>query len=179
MIFVGGVSCAGKTHTVERLLRRLPDFSRISASGVLAELGRPLRPLSPVEAMDNQTALATALIERGLVADRRALLDGHLTIETTRGPLPVPDRWFDDLAFDAIVLVQASTEDVVRRRAERGLPWSREEAAENQELERREAERQARRLTIELIEVTPSEVDALAPKLETLVSSPPSVPDRR
>jgi adenylate kinase len=171
MIFVVGVSCAGKTYTVGRLLEWLPNFRRVSASGLLAELGRPLRPLSPEEALENQSVLAKALVDKGLADAARVLLDGHATIETTEGPLPVPDGWYDRLGFSAIIFLEASPADVAKRRAGRGLPWSLEEAARNQEFERAQARYQAERLGLQLFEVGPSDVDRLAARLEALVSS--------
>ena len=170
MIFVVGVSCAGKTHTVERLLDLEPALSRVSASGLLRELGRPLRPLTPHEALENQKLLARELVARGYAGRDTVLLDGHATIETTEGPLPVPDDWYDALAFGAILLVRAAPADISERRIRRGLPWSQDEAMQYQTFERIHAAEQAARLSTPFLEVGPAEVDDLPTRLMALVS---------
>ena len=171
MIFVVGVSCAGKTHTVQRLLALEPTFSRVSASGLLRELGRPLRPLTPIEAVENQRVLALELLSRGYAGQDALLLDGHATVETTIGPLPVPDDWYDALGFGAIVLVRAAPADISERRTHRGLPWSLDQAMRYQAFERSHAAGQAARLSTPFLEVGPEEVDSLPARLLDLVSN--------
>lgn len=170
MIFVVGVSCAGKTHSVARLLELEPSFSRLSASGILHELGRPLRPLTPTEALENQSALADVLLARGLDGGDLVLLDGHATVETTDGPMPVPDGWYDALPFCAIVVIEADPVDIADRRARRGLPWSEADAMAYQEFERLHASAQARRLSIPFLATEPAGVDALPTRILDAVS---------
>lgn len=169
MIFVVGVSCAGKTHTVERLLDLEPALSRMSASGLLRELGRPLRPLTPDDALENQRLLKRELAARGYVGRDTVLLDGHATIETTEGPMPVPDDWYDALAFGVILLVRAPPADISERRTRRGLPWSQDEATQYQNFERIHAAGQAARLSTPFLEVGPADVDGLPARLMALI----------
>lgn len=160
MIFVAGVSTSGKTHTLAALAELLPGTIVLSASGLLAGAGRPLRPLTPVQALANQQVLADELERRGTPRD--AILDGHAMVETTEGPLPVPDEWYDMVGLDGFVMVEAAPEVIAERRRIRGLPWTAEDAWREQEAERAAVHRQAARLRAPALDLPTGDVERLA-----------------
>ena len=105
MILVTGVSNSGKTYTLERLVQAVPSFRYVRASAILRLLSRPISDLTVEAAVENQDALVAELSRLGILSDDDAVLDGHATVETTSGTLPIPDRTFDALAPRAIVHV--------------------------------------------------------------------------
>jgi adenylate kinase len=161
MILVTGVSSSGKTHTLERLVHAKPRFRHIRASEILRSLDRPTIGLTIESALANQRVLAAELYRLGLQADEDAMLDGHATVETTTGILPLPDETFERLAPQAIVHIEADPVSIAERSALRGQPYSPREVANRQKLEREHARTQASRLGIPFHEVASGDVDAL------------------
>jgi len=151
VILVAGVSASGKTFTLAALRERMPNMTILSGSGLLTELGRPLRPLTPDQALENQQALLDELKSRRMDTKRGSILDGHAMIETTEGAMAVPNWWYDDLSMEGIVLVEADARDIAARRHARSLPWTEDEARLEQEAERRAVRHQALRLDVPLL----------------------------
>lgn len=172
MIFVAGVSSSGKTYMLHRLAERRPDLVIVSGSRTLASLGRPLRPLTPSQASQNQWILLNELQSRGLLPRRDTLLDGHATIETTTGAFVIPPDWYDAAAFAGFIQVEADPRAVSERRSKRGLPWTEGEAADLQELERRELLRHSTRLGRPYLAVRSDDLDAVENWMEPILSSP-------
>lgn len=151
MIFVVGISGSGKTFTLAQLARHCPWVTIVSASGLLTALGRPTRPLTQEQALMNQAVLQAELL---CLSDKlsNVMLDGHATIEAIGGAIPVPDPWYDALPFRGFVHIEASPEDISRRRVARGLTWTPDEASSEQATERDVIRRQSDRLGIPLAE---------------------------
>ncbi|HEX9946874.1 MAG TPA: AAA family ATPase [Allosphingosinicella sp.] len=172
MIFVAGVSSSGKTYMLRRLAERRPDIVVISGSQTLSSLGRPLRALTPEEALGNQWVLLAKLSARDLLAEARAILDGHAIIETTAGPMAIPETWYDAANFAGFVQVEAEPKTLAERRSSRGLPWTEREAGELQTLERRELLRHSTRLGRPYLAVRSDEVEVVEAWVDRVVSSP-------
>ncbi len=148
MIVVCGPSRSGKTFTISQAKQLEPRLHVLSASQILRSLGLPLSQLSPSQAMSNQDRLCEELQRRSLHNDPFAVRDGHLAIETTEGPLPLPDSVLDCLQPAGIAIISEVIDRIVERRAELGRPWQRDEAMNYDIAEKHEAQRQAARLEI-------------------------------
>lgn len=172
MIFVAGVSSSGKTYMLQRLAERRPDLVVVSGSRTLAALGRPIRPLTPAEALRNQWVLLDELRSKGLLSRRGTMLDGHATIETTTGPIAIPPEWYDAADFAGFIQVEAEPSALAARRSARGLPWTEREAAGLQELERRELLHHAERLGRPYLATRSDDVDEVQTWMEPILSSP-------
>jgi adenylate kinase len=178
MILVAGVSTSGKTYTLAGLRKREPGRLILSASGILGELGRPLRPLTPDQAIANQVALMSELHCRGAGSIKGLLLDGHAMIETTEGSMPIPDWWYNDLALEGLVHIEADAGEIAARRSVRSLPWTEVEARAEQEAERNAIRHQAARLDIPSLEIPGGDLDGLAHWLRTVSRSNGTASDR-
>ena len=178
MILVAGVSTSGKTYSLEGLRKREPGRLILSASSILGELGRPLRPLTPDQAIANQMALMSELHRRGASLIKGLLLDGHAMIETTEGSMPVPDWWYDDIAMEGLVHIEADAGEIAARRSARSLPWTEVEARKEQEAERNAIRRQAARLDIPSLEIPGDDLDGFAHWLRTVSRSNQAASDR-
>ena len=160
MILVTGVSSSGKTHTLELLVRATPDFRHVRASEMLRSLGRPVENLTVEAALVNQTSLVAELGRLKLLSDQRTVLDGHATVDTASGTLPLPDETFDALAPRMIAHIEADPASIAKRRACRGLSWDANEVAERQSVERTHARAQAQRLGVPFCEIPSGDVNA-------------------
>lgn len=173
MIFIAGVSASGKTFTLSLLMQRMPGVRIASASRLLADVDRPLRPLTPEQALANQQVLLTELRRQGLAGSEDVFLDGHAMVETTAGALAVPDTWYDAAGFEGFVHIEANPVDIAERRRARDLPWTPEEARYEQGLEREAVHRQAARLQKPVLDLVAGDIERL---IGWLASSRPSCP---
>ena len=162
VILVAGVSASGKTFSLAGLRERMPELTILSGSGLLAGLGRPLRPLTPEQALGNQRALLDELKRRRIDSTPGSILDGHAMIETTEGAMAVPDWWYDGLSMEGLVHIEADARDIAARRHARSLSWTEFEAKREQEAERTAVRRQAARLDVPLLEIAGGDLDGLA-----------------
>jgi adenylate kinase len=147
MIFVAGVSRSGKSHTIETV-STVRNFTHLRASRLLREAGRPLGPLSRAQAEENQRVLAELLMAAGQTYGRRTILDGHVMIETTEGPFPVPDGIFDQIRPTSIICITDDPAAIAGRRADQGWTFDRREIERLQHIEIRCAQHQAARLDV-------------------------------
>lgn len=172
MIFVAGVSGSGKTYMLRRLAERRPDILVVSGSRTLSSLGRPLQALTFEEALDNQWVLLEALAARNLIGKALAMLDGHALIETSTGPMTIPDSWYDTAGFTGFIHVEAAPATVARRRAGRSRSRTERDIAELQSLERSELLRQSERMARPYLAARSDEAEAIEAWLERVISSP-------
>jgi adenylate kinase len=147
MIFVAGVSRAGKSSTIEAFAKAR-GFTHIRASVLLHSAGRPLRQLSNAGAAENQRVLVELLRADGFIGRSSAILDGHATIETSEGIFFVPDTLFDQLNPSKIVCIINDPAIVAHRRTEIGYSFDPKEVSRLQEIEERSARMQATRLRV-------------------------------
>jgi adenylate kinase len=159
MIFVAGISRSGKSHTVAKFIASR-NFRHIKASQLLREAGRPLGPLSPAEAEENQHVLAALLTTDSQYAGFRMFLDGHVMIETTDGPYLVPDWFFDRIEIEKIMCITDDPKAIMERRAQHGWIFDPQALAQLQNIERQYAYDQAARLQIPYHEVRGNDLPA-------------------
>ncbi len=171
MIFVGGTSSSGKSTTIAHLIATRPEFRHVAASRLLREEGRPLRPITGVEADENQRVLARLLVALPENVRERALLDGHAMIETTDGLRAVPDDWYREVGFEGFVHIEAESGVVLERRRRRLLGWTASIVRRAQSAERDAIRRQAKLLRVPFLALESDDVTALSQWLSTAVSS--------
>lgn len=171
MIFVGGISSSGKTHLLSLCKSLRPSLIILSGSGILREAGRPLRPLTPQLAEENQWVLLQSLRDRGILSTAGAILDGHATIETTEGARAVPDAWYDQARISGMLHVEALPEEIAARRANRGLSWTAKEAAALQVEERTVMNAQASRLDCPFSTVSSSDPNAMLMWIDRVITN--------
>ena len=147
MIFVAGISRSGKSSTIEALAKTR-GFTYLKASSMLRSAGRPLGPLSIVEAAENQRTLIELLKSDAPAGNSTTILDGHAMIETTDGTFPVPDILFDQLDLIKMICIVNDPAVIKRGRAESGWSFDLQEIIRLQEIEQECASTQAIRLHI-------------------------------
>jgi adenylate kinase len=161
MIFVAGVSRSGKSHTIDAFAADR-NYLHIRASDLLREAGRPLGPLSRAQAEENQHVLVKLLMEPAKRCFRMTILDGHVMIETTDGPFPLPDWVFDQLRPTSIICITDDPGAIAERRAEQGRVFDRREIERLQQIEVQCARDQASRMCIRYHEVRANDVCSFA-----------------
>ena len=161
MIFVSGLSKSGKTYTVKLAGLRDHRLVHVKASAILKASNRPLTSLTSEDVLENQRVLISALKDFRAPPGCLGILDGHTIVETDTGTMVLPDWVFDELGILAFVLVADDLSSIVHRRAGTGLAIDLPEICARQELERRQAEHQARRLGVTFVEIKSGDVLAL------------------
>ena len=162
MFLIAGISGSGKTHTTRALAALDGQWNVVRASGLLADAGRPLRPLSVEDAIQNQWRLMELMRESGLLGHDDVVLDGHVTVETTAGMINIPDEWYDAACLEGIAHVVSDPADIAGRRRSRGLPiWTEAEAEGFQVAERQEAQSQAGRLGLPYLDLPSGNAERL------------------
>jgi adenylate kinase len=157
IIFVCGLSHSGKTTTIEAADVASIGFRHLRASAVLNSRNRPTLPLRASEVIPNQLVLVESILKDLAEVPGNVVLDGHLLIETVDGPQLVPEAHLDPLPISATILIQATPDEVVRRRLQTPLAISSEEASDFMKLEAIQARRFARRRAVKLFEVQAGE----------------------
>lgn len=162
MIFVGGISSSGKTHTIAMFVAD-HDYFHVKASAVLSEIGRPIKSLTFSEAELNQQYLLRHLEMKGLISPH-TILDGHVIIETVEGIYPVPEWFFSQAQISKIICVTEDPRVIQDRRKSLGqiLVSDSNKLQDLQELELRLAAEQAERLGIDCRQVSAGRVDDFA-----------------
>lgn len=149
IIFVAGLSKSGKSTRSQHAAAQLSDLEYISVSKLLALSGGILPVQTFADALFNQRLATDILLQR--VANRRhQLIDGHALIETSEGPMPVPDRFFEELHPALIVYVHDQPDKLRARRATYGMSQSSHELVALMAMELAACERIAFRQRIPL-----------------------------
>jgi adenylate kinase len=161
MIFVAGISRSGKSSTIEAFAKTR-GFTHIKASAMLRNAGRPLGPLSIVEAAENQLALIDLLKNDADTENSTAILDGHAMIETTDGAFPVPDILFDQLNLIKMICIINDPAVIKKSRVESGWRFDLQEIIRLQEIEQECASAQALRLNIPFYKINAHDLSEFA-----------------
>lgn len=149
IVFVAGLSKSGKSTRSHHAAARLDDLEYVSVSKLLARSGGVLPVRTFTDALLNQR-LATDLLSRGAAVRRHQLIDGHALIETSEGPMPVPDSFFEIVRPDLILYVHDEPDELRMRRVPHGMAQSARELAALMTMEQAVCERIAVRLGIPL-----------------------------
>lgn len=120
-ILIFGVSGVGKTSSCEDFVSRRPEWLYLRASSLLAsatgETPETLRTETAWSIKSNQGLLGDALrAARTGREDRSVLLDAHAVIDNDNGLVEVPVEAVANLGADAIILLEASAEELAIRR---------------------------------------------------------------
>jgi adenylate kinase len=125
-IIVFGISGVGKTTACRSFVTRHPGVLYISAGELLREATRlpveMLRLAEPKEIIRNQLLIGAALDHR--LAGRRdadVIIDAHSIIDNDREIVDVPTDAIRSLKPSGLILLEASPEEIVRRRLTDGL----------------------------------------------------------
>ncbi|UVF19001.1 ATP-binding protein [Microvirga terrae] len=165
MIMIVGISASGKTYTIQRLQEQFPNTHHIRASSILRAASRPLRPITEKDVFENQRVLIENL-PRPLSLTGTVLFDGHAMIETTSGPMLLPDWVFDSLTPSSIVCIVDSPAIISERRHARGWSTTASEVEALQELEEAHARTQAKRMEIPYLKALAGDVAAVSQLLQ-------------
>lgn len=114
-VFVAGLSKSGKTTCSLYATERDGKILYTSVSRVLREAGGIFPVQCLEDAMTNQQLATKTLSSLPQMKDHQ-IIDGHALIETSAGPLLVPDHFFDKLAPDLIIHIHESPELIFERR---------------------------------------------------------------
>lgn len=122
-ILVFGVSGVGKTSSCEDYVRRHPEWLYLRASALLSqetgESPETLRTENAGSIKSNQSLLGNALrASRAKNPGRSLLLDAHAVIDNDSALVEVPLDAVADLGADAMILLEASAEDLAQRRTD-------------------------------------------------------------
>ncbi|WP_164523271.1 AAA family ATPase [Sphingomonas koreensis] len=122
-ILVFGVSGVGKTVSCEDYVSRHPEWLYLRASALLAEITgetpESLRTETAGSIKSNQNLLGEALrAARAKQGQRSILLDAHAIIDNDKALVEVPLEAVADLGADAMILLEASAQDLAQRRAQ-------------------------------------------------------------
>jgi adenylate kinase len=137
VLFVGGLSGSGKTTLVQGFIKANPSFLHLSASAILRSIERPILELDENEALANQTALKSWLLQLSEAERPRAILDGHGVLVVRGRTLAVPSEFFKGLGLRKIALVMADPAVILQNRvwpmefdSERSIKWLQEQEAD-------------------------------------------------
>lgn len=147
IVMACGLSRCGKTALIEATKSTDRDWMFLKASELLREAGRPICDLTTLDALDNQQHLRDAIV-RCVNLGSRLILDGHLLIETTEGPLLVPDVALSSIGLVGIIAVAADADILSKRRTGAHFTVDREELADLMSIEISHARRLARRFAV-------------------------------
>lgn len=161
MIMIVGVSASGKTHTIQKLFQRMPTLIHLRASSILRSFGRPLQNPTINETIQNQIVLIKYL-QQERTSSGVILLDSHAMIETSEGPLLLPDWTFDGLKPSQIIHIEEDSEIIAKRRSKQGRSIESSQVIELQTLERNHAWNQSARLGIPFAQVRSGDDEKLA-----------------
>ena len=164
MIFVSGLSKSGKTQTIRAVISASDLFEHVKASELLDTAGQPTRKLAIEQILGNQVALIDLLANMNRDTRKIQILDGHALIESTGGPVLLPDWVFDRLMLQAIVQIQAEPSLISSRRAGTAMEQGQSNLENLQRLETQHCQYQADRLRIPFMPISHGET-----LLETLM----------
>ncbi|KQT60580.1 MULTISPECIES: hypothetical protein [unclassified Aureimonas] len=168
MLLVTGTSGVGKTFTIEAAIRFNISLLRLSGSGILRSLDRPVAGLSDVEADENQTAILEFL---GRIPDAEApniLFDGHAVLETENGLWPIPLSIVDQMRIDGVALVADSVSAVALRRKAKGRSSTFADVTGLQKMEELRSRRIAQHLSVPYACVQSGDAPAMVRFLEAV-----------
>jgi adenylate kinase len=144
IIFVCGLSEAGKSTLIANSSAATFGFECVRASNLLAAAGRPTRGLRKEDVLDNQQLVISALSNIVTARPGPLLVDGHLLVETLDGPQLVPEQYFEAIPIRLVVAVEADPSEIAARRRGSEIPLEIEEAKDRMLLEHVQARRLAR-----------------------------------
>lgn len=127
-VFVTGLSKAGKTTRCMHAAQAIPGLQYVSVSQLIRTSGGVLPVVTLADGLANQRTASHALLLH-LRSHGNQIIDGHALIETSEGPLLVPDRFFDELKPDLLVHVRECPEEILARRSVAASPSAATEIA--------------------------------------------------
>jgi adenylate kinase len=117
IVFLAGLSGAGKTTTAAGFVKHHPEFVHVIASTLIRKAGRPTDEISATDVEPNQAALIQEFIHlRKQIRDASILFDGHMVIETHTGQIAIPDYVVDHISPSHIVVLLDDPETIHSRR---------------------------------------------------------------
>lgn len=114
-IFVAGLSKSGKTTRSLYVASHNPEVEFVKVSQKLKEMGGHVPALSLKEAMENQ-CIAEKVLLSIRSEKKHQIIDGHVLIETSEGPMIVGDHLFMSVSPDIIVYIQEAPDAIILRR---------------------------------------------------------------
>jgi adenylate kinase len=115
--FVCGLSRSGKTTLIESVIRQNPSIIHVRARSILASLGRPTNGLDIESMLRNQEILRVAIRTKiDTSPDRTMIIDGHAMIETSAGPVLVPDSFFAGIRLRSVTFINRRIEEIASNR---------------------------------------------------------------
>ena len=143
-----GISGSGKSTLARAIARARPEILRLTASQLLKSslrtTGERLRTAEANTILDNQLRLVGALSEaRQGQQQRPVLLEAHAFIDNDRELIDVPASVMSGLGVAAILAIEASASEILRRRHAdvRKRPDRSVEELARQQIHSREVER--------------------------------------
>lgn len=115
LIFVSGVSRAGKTSTISEFQSNHPDWAHIICSEILKKNSRPIARLSYELVQENQNFLVAALQELLPKCGSNIFLDGHLILPSREGDYVVSDDFLNQVSPNGIVCIVDSPKVISKR----------------------------------------------------------------
>jgi adenylate kinase len=165
IVFLSGLSGAGKTTTAAAFIARHAQFKHVVASRLIEIGGASTRPLGAADVAYNQQVLIQGFsVIRHRCQRYHLILDGHMVIETRQGHEIVNDEVIDGLLITHFVVLIDEPQRIysTRRRSSITTPEaSMDEIRRLQALEIDATRRQAERCRCPFFEVQSGQVDAL------------------
>lgn len=171
ILFVCGPSRGGKTSALSELDDLAPDITVLRASKILRTLKRPLHRLNLSQALENQYILGRWL-SRAELRNKKIVVDGHLLITTTDGPLLVPDSLMSALPIGGIIFIGDKPEAIFARRSWKSYPKSVDVVRELSRMERLHARRLARMLEVPFVSIADQSKSKLGSRIERMFQRP-------
>jgi adenylate kinase len=98
IVFLSGLSGAGKTTMARAITMRHPQFKHVIASDIIRNAGADTKPTNARAVEQNQIAILKRFEGiRQQLAGYSILFDGHMVIETADGPQIIRDQVIDAL----------------------------------------------------------------------------------
>ncbi|MBP0441059.1 AAA family ATPase [Tianweitania sediminis] len=167
-VFVAGLSKSGKTSRSRHAANSLSVVDYLGVSKLLRAGGGVFPVLTLADGLFNQRR-ALDVLQSVTFKQPHQLIDGHALIETGEGPFIVPDWFFDQLAPDLIIYVNALPKDILSRRLRTATVHSEAEIAALSLMERSACERIAARQGIHVITLDEPSLDAFAGTLSCYI----------
>jgi hypothetical protein len=166
MHFVCGLSRSGKTRMIERVIASRPAIAHLSARAILTANARPTASLDISGVIANQEILARAINCRVGDLSETWILDGHAMIETSAGPVLVPDSFFLSLSLATVTFVDRSIEDIAFNRGD-GEANYLAELHDLTNIELSAARRVARRIGAKFSAINSNDVEGLLAAIDS------------